>query len=366
MKKTYLFIILAAFIFAAQPLIAQETSVGGYGELHFNDPEGSSPGELDFHRFVIYFGHSFNDWISFHSEVEIEHVYFSSDNGTGELGLEQALLEFHPWEHYGFRAGIALIPAGIINETHEPPTFHGVERPNFNKIIIPTTWREAGIGFFGQPHEMIKFQLYYTSALDANGFSLKNGLRGGREHGARPKTSDMALSGRIDILPASGLIVGLSGYAGSSTRGNEEAGDGNVTLFAGDVRYSIGNLQLRAEGAVISVGDVEMLNTTLGTDVAEQMNGFYGEAAYNFLGHIAPDTDQKLFAFARYEVFNTEATVVGFEADGRYDRTNMTFGFTYLPDYDVVVKVDWQVFDNALDGSESTGQFNAGVGYAFH
>jgi len=364
MIKYLLHAVIVCFFATAMQSQAQ-TTVGGYGELHYNEPEGSTKGELDFHRFVIYFGHEFNDWISFHSELELEHVFFEAGEGPGELGLEQAYVEFQPWERYGFRGGIMLIPAGIINHMHEPPTFHGVERPRFHNSIIPTTWREAGLGFYGKPHDMVAFQLYYTSSLDASGFSLSSGLRGGRTAAARPKTSDMALSGRVDVYPIPGLIVGGAFFTGTTTRGNEDAGDGTVTLIAGDVRYSIGNLELRAEGSTINIGDTEKLRDALNVVVAEQISGYYGEAAYNFLAHLAPATDQKLYVFARYELLNTEASVAGLDPDGTYERNELTVGITYKPAPDVAVKIDYQSLGSAKDGSKAAGQFNAGVGYAF-
>ncbi|MAT39551.1 MAG: hypothetical protein CL946_08090 [Ectothiorhodospiraceae bacterium] len=372
--KRFLLLPIALLLVSAPGALAQETTLGGYGELHYNDPEGATPGELDFHRFVLYIGHSFNDWISFASEVEVEHVYLSDEGGPGELGIEQAYVEFQPWDSYGFRGGIVLIPVGIINPIHEPPTFHGVERPSFHRIIIPTTWREAGLGFYGMPFEKVAFQLYYTSSFDANGFSLSSGLRGGRTKAAEPKTSDMALSGRVDVYPTIGLIVGGSFFTGSTTRGAEELGDGTTTILAADARYSIGDFEFRGEFANISIADTELLFEERGISVAEQIMGYYIEGAYNFLPLLFDETAQKLFVFARYEGLNTEASLgEHLEETGRYDRTEITLGLTYKPTTNVAVKLDYQIYGNGVDDetmpgyirSGADGQLNAGVGYAF-
>ena len=364
--------ILPAFLFLmlltvpCRQAAAQEasTTIGGYGELHYNEPEGTAKGQLDFHRFVIYLNHEFNDWIGFYSETEIEHTYVSSEEGTGELSIEQAYVELRPWELLGFRAGILLAPVGIINQYHEPPTFHGVERPRFHSIILPTTWREAGAGVFGAPMDNLHYQLYMISSFEATGLSGSSGLRGGRQKALLASTANMALTGRVDYMPVLGLNLGGSFFTGGTTGGNEALGDGTVTILAGDVRYGIGNLALRAEAATVSIADADRINAALNKDVADQLFGWYVEAAYDVLPHLAADTEQQLFVFGRYEKNNTHASVTGFTANEAYDRTDITAGFSWKPTANVVFKLDYQLFDDARD-SDARGQLNAGVGYAF-
>ena len=122
------------------------THIGGYGELHYN---GGDTDEIDFHRFVLFFNHDFNDRLRFASELEVEHVV-AGDNANGEVELEQAYLEYTINPNFIARGGLSLVPVGIINETHEPPTFFGVERNGVEKDIIPTTWWEAGVGMRGE------------------------------------------------------------------------------------------------------------------------------------------------------------------------------------------------------------------------
>ncbi|MBN1446658.1 MAG: hypothetical protein JXA28_01905 [Bacteroidetes bacterium] len=346
--------------------IAQEssTTIGGYGELHYNEPEGSTGGRLDFHRFVVYLNHEFNDWISFVSETEIEHTYVAGANTPGELSIEQAYLELRPWEHYGFRAGIVLPPVGIINLVHEPPTFHGVERPLFHNVIIPTTWREAGIGFFGAPRHNLHFQIYSVSSFMAEGLSAGSGLRGGRQKAANASTKDMGFTGRVDYIPVLGLSLGASFFTGGLTGGDESLGAAAATIIAGDVRFGTGNLQLRGEAAMISITDAERINTRFERNVADRMTGWYAEAAYNFMPHLAESSVQQLFVFGRYGMHNTQAETTGFDPVAAYDRTATTVGFTWLPTANVAFKIDYQLFDDARD-SDATGQFNAGIGYAF-
>ena len=122
------------------------TSIGGYGELHYNS---GKPDRLDFHRFVLFVGHQFTDRLRLHTELEVEHALVEDTDdgsGPGEVGLEQAWIEYDFTQQILGRAGLYLLPVGIINETHEPPSFYGVERNRVESNIIPSTWWEGGAG----------------------------------------------------------------------------------------------------------------------------------------------------------------------------------------------------------------------------
>ena len=123
--------------------------LSGYMDFHLNRPTDGSPAILDFHRFVLLFTHSFSDRLRFVGELELEHAVVEGLEEGGELELEQAYLDFLAHPALNFRAGMLLVPVGIINERHEPPVFHGVERPFVDTVIVPTTWFEAGAGIHG-------------------------------------------------------------------------------------------------------------------------------------------------------------------------------------------------------------------------
>ncbi|HLV70766.1 MAG TPA: porin [Xanthomarina sp.] len=119
---------------AAQRILSGNVSsgvtVGGYGEITYNQPEGDN-GELDVQRLVLLFGYKFNDKVQFVTEVELEHVE--------EVYVEQAFLQYSLSDRVNLRGGLMLVPMGIVNEYHEPTTFNGVERPRMDKSIVPTT-----------------------------------------------------------------------------------------------------------------------------------------------------------------------------------------------------------------------------------
>ena len=122
----------------------ERSHLGGYGEMHLNLVSGGD-NTLDFHRWVLFLNHRFNDRITFNSELELEHS-LSGEGKNGEVELEQAYLDFAFANGLHAKGGLFLLPVGIMNETHEPDTFFGVERNPIEKEIIPTTWWEGGLG----------------------------------------------------------------------------------------------------------------------------------------------------------------------------------------------------------------------------
>jgi hypothetical protein len=343
-------------------------TVGGYGEIHYNEPDGTARGQLDFHRFVLFFGHSFTERISFRSELEIEHTKIEAGAADGgEIALEQAFLDFRISEAFGLRAGILLTPVGLVNLTHEPPTFNGVERPAVDRVIIPTTWREAGAGMYGSPAEGVQYQLYLTAGLRSAGFDAANGIRGGRQAGFESDPVNPSLTGRIDYAPAAGLFLGASFFAGSANEGIDSIGSAAVTLWSADVRYSADRFLLRGVVAVTSISDAALINRAFGGNVADRLYGYYLEGAYNMLPLLVPETDADLFLFLRYEKYNTQARTTGFAPLAQYDRNDIVLGLTLKPVYNVAVKSDYTWMRNALNhsGARNTGQFNLGLGYYF-
>src|SRR6185436_2439107 len=146
-------LLVPVMLLFALPLQAQDserTTVGGYGEVHYANFSGpDTPGEINVKRFVVYLAHTFNERIAFRSELEVEDAKVEGGEEGGEVALEQIYLDYILSPAFTLRAGLVLPPLGIVNETHEPPTFNGVERPGFDNDVIPTTWREIGVGVVG-------------------------------------------------------------------------------------------------------------------------------------------------------------------------------------------------------------------------
>ena len=124
-------------------------AIGGYGEAVVNAPlDKSAPAVADLRRTILFLGFNFTDRIRFFSEIEFEHA-LTTDGKRGEVAVEQAILDFLFSRAINLRAGMILMPVGLINLYHEPSTFNGVERPDSDLLIIPSTWKQVGGGLFG-------------------------------------------------------------------------------------------------------------------------------------------------------------------------------------------------------------------------
>jgi hypothetical protein len=311
---------------------------------------------------VLLFGYKFNDKVSFLTEIEVEHVE--------EIYVEQAYVQYKLSDKVNFLAGLMLVPMGIINEYHEPTTFYGVERPNVDKYIVPTTWRELGIGVSGNiDNASLKYQAYIFNGLlsykDGQGLLTgSSGLRNGRQKGAESVINSPNFSAKLDYYGIKGLRVGFAGYFGKTETDDSslEYSTVGVSMLGLDARYTLKNLELRGAYFHTSLADTEEYNLFTGQNVGSKMYGVYGVVAYNFnLGEV-----QKLTPFLRYEKYNTQAQVEGdIIANKAYDRNDITFGLDYTIANGVAFKADYQFFGNEVENSIDKKQFNAGVAVWF-
>lgn len=350
-----------------------KTHMGGYFELHYNNAVNArSSGQedtLDFHRFIYYLDHEINDWIKFYSELEVEHALVEGGKESGEIELEQAYLDFSLSEIFNVRAGVLLVPIGIINQYHEPPTFNGVERPFVDKHIIPTTWFDSGVGFFGNLLPGLSYQVNIMGGLEAKDFTAKDGLRGGRQKGFKTNAEDLAFVGRLDYRGIPGLQLGATLYRGGAAQDLRIGEDINVTVGEFDFKYRLSNFDFRGEYALVNIDDARELNWALkktsGKDaIASELQGWYLEGAYHFLRRFIPSAPHDATFFVRYEDFDTQHKMPsGFKRNRAYDRTALTVGFSYWPDENVVIKVDYQDVDQGGGGADDF--FNLGLGWQF-
>ncbi len=353
-------------------------SLAGYGEAVFEgfadekdngEPSGKT-NQIDFLRQIVYLGFRFNDWLLFNSEIEFEHAQ-TGEGAEGEVALEFAYVEARLTPALHFRAGMMLVPVGILNELHEPPTFHGALRPETEQRIIPTTWRSIGLGFSGETSAGLGYKLYVVNGLNAAKFS-SNGIRSGRQNGSKAIAEDFAVTGRLNYTGIPGLDVGGSFYVGNSGQGlTDPAGnqlDARVSLFAAHFMYGRRGLELRGLYAQSHVSDVPELNAALGlsgsASIGEDQRGFYFTAAYDLLPLLAKGTAQYLAPFVQFEKLDTQDDVpAGFAKDSARERTNLTVGLTYKPVPNVAFKLDFMNRDN--EANTAVDQFNLAVTYLF-
>jgi len=356
------------------PLNAQDsesTSVGGYGEVHYTNATGpNTPGIVNIRRFVLYLAHTFSEKLAVRSELELEDAKIEGGEAGGEVALEQLYLDYLISPAFTMRAGLVLPPVGIVNEIHEPPTFNGVDRPTFDQVVIPTTWREIGVGAVGAiPGSAgLSYRLYLMNGLKAAGFTAASGIRGGRQEGKEASFANPSVTGRLEWARP-GLRLGGSFWYGGSANQDSLLGtgafDNAVALVSADARYDVGPFMFRGVVAHISVADADAIDAVYATQVGSRIAGGYIEAAYNVLSALAPASAQRLNAFLRYENFDTQAGVpAGVVKDETLARRITTFGLSYKPIYNVVLKGDYQLQRNKAGVGE--GELLAlGVGYQF-
>ena len=351
-------------------LAAGSNTFGGYGELHYNNyRDGDKKDEIDFHRFVLFYGHKFNDNLRFYSELEVEHALV--EGGGGAVELEQAFLDYRINDAFNIRAGAFLIPMGILNETHEPPTFFGVERNEVESRIIPSTWREAGVGVNGEIVNGLRYDVGITSSLDAGKWGEPDkGIREMRTELREAAAHDFAFFGALNYRGIPGLAVGASIFTGNTGQNGVTDSalknvNGHLLLWDVHAQYRLGGLEMRALYARGTLGDADKISAAAiarsgdGTQVApSSFWGYYAEAGY----HFRLDDEMELAPFVRYERYNTQASVPsGFSANPKNNERVTTLGVNFKLHPKVVFKADYQDFKE----DPKKDRFNLGVGYMF-
>lgn len=350
-------------------------SFGGYGEIHANFSEGSVNGQskdqIDIHRLVALVGYDFADWIKFKSEIELEHA-FVDDDTKGELELEQAYVDFLLSDLANVRVGRVLTPVGRTNQHHEPTTFYSVERPNFDKYIIPSTWWSDGVGLFGNLAQNLSYEAYLVAGLDGSKFS-NDGIRNGRIKDV-PSLNDMAVTFRLDYYPfmesASGcgknLRLGGSFYQGginNGVEGKDPGKSGELTIYAADFGVRVSDLELKGAVAFEEIDGAQGLTA----GVAEEIFGYYLEAGY----HVLPAAwkagrlkHSDAVVFARYDKQDTQHGMpAGVAANPDKDRQDWTVGLAFYPVPNLVLKADYQVLES--EGADPDNAINLGIGWQF-
>jgi hypothetical protein len=351
----------------ADPGFPATGPLSGYMDFHFNKADGED-GVLDFHRFVLLMSHAFSPRLRFVGELELEHAFVEGLEEAGELELEQAYLDFLLSRRVNLRAGMLLMPVGIINERHEPPVFNGVERPFVDTVIVPSTWFDVGAGVHGEIGRGVRYRAYVVAPLNSLEFTADEGIRGGRQKGSEANVRNVAYTGRIEYLGFRGLTLGASVWTGESSFETPRL-DTDVTVGEVDARFRRERLELRGQFAHVRIADAARLNDSLGRiigvgpNIAEALRGFYVEGAYRVWNRGAP---RDLVAFTRYENFDTQFRMPeGFEPLKEFDRDAWVTGITYYPDPDIAVKADYNYLRNQSGLFPNRHLINVGLGWWF-
>ena len=357
-----------------------DTTIGGYGEMSYNRYRNdSSRNQADLKRFVLFFGHQFNDRLSFNSEVEWEHAVTSSGD-RGEVEIEQAYLNYSFSQGVNLKAGLFLMPFGFINQSHEPPVFYGVERNFVETRIIPTTWREGGIGVYGSSEHGIAWDVGVTTGFKFSKFDDPSApLRATHQELQLASARNLAYYGALNYRGVPGLTVGGALFSGNSGQGNATFKvdntqpnftgiNGRVTLWDLHARWQQKGWDLQTVAAKGRIGDADKIDQTiLSFNTANLTNRpFVPSEFYGWLGQVAYSVwqrgDMTLTPFVRYEKFNAQSKMpVGFMADPANADRVVTMGLSFKPHPQVVLKADYQKFRD----NPTNDRFNLGLGYMF-
>ncbi len=367
---------------AADPVFAAEpaTVVSGYGELNYNRYlRDSSRSRADLRRFVIGLNHRFDERLSFVGEIEWEHAVTSASD-AGESAIEQAYINYAIAPSLSVKTGLYLMPFGFINQAHEPPAYYGVERNAVETRIIPSTWREGGVGLSGTTVQGWSWDAGVTTGFSIARFSDASApLASTHQEMQLANAHDLATYGALNYRGVPGLQIGGAIFRGNAGQGNAtyladrtqpdlSGVHAPVTLWETHARWQSGRLDLQALYARGTIGDAGQIDATLAAwNTANSASRAYVPSA--FYGWFVQGAwrawssgEASVSPFVRYERFDTQASMpAGFDRSGVNADRVATLGLSFRPHPQVVFKADYQRY---LDNAGSS-RVNLGMGYLF-
>ena len=370
--------------------LLSRTIVGGYGSASYQNDVNGHSATMNLDRVVLFIGHSFGE-ISFFSELEVEDAKVSGGEDGGEVAFEQAYLKFDLDQHHYFAAGLFLPRIGILNENHLPNEFNGTERNQVETYILPSTWRELGVGFYGELFPLpFSYSVAIVNGLNSASFEHGTGIREGRFEGRNAAANNLALNGSLHFYTGN-LKAQVSGYYGGSVGLPPRQSDGlqlasgmfgtPVIIGEADVQFELDGLSLKTLGAIVSIPNAFQINRAYGSNTPKSEYGVYAEIAYDFLHRKTGSDRKKLVAFVRYESLDLNASIPD---NGILDETlrqnHTILGLSYHPMGNVMIKGDARFTrvggqnpvptisseELALNPVEQNSVFiNFGIGYSF-
>lgn len=327
------------------------TSIGGYGNAFYQRNNALGTSRVDLERFVLFVGHKFNEKVSFFSELEVEDAKVTGGENGGEVSIEQAYLKFNLNANQYITAGLFLPRIGILNENHLPNTFNGNERNYVETFILPSTWRELGVGFYGNlTNAPVTYYAGLVTGLNSAGFEHGTGLVDGRYEGRNASGNNLALTAALQYFYGD-FRAQISGYYGGTVSASKRKADSlglnsgffgtPVAIGEGDVMYTTGGFSTRALATIVNIPNASSINSAYANNTPETEYGAYLELSYDLLYLNKRPHEQQFNVFVRDEKFNMNYRI---PANGVYDGTlnqnHIVAGFSYLPNKNVAIKAD--------------------------
>ncbi len=348
---------------AVGPGTGRRLRPGGFAEVDFEGVNGrANSNAFDARRVVLMGGHRFDGRTAFFSGVEIE-------NGGETVSVEHAYAEWSCCRFFGVRAGLLIVPVGLVNEWREPPTYHGAVRTSVDRFIVPTTWREGGVSVFGEPVKGLRYQVALVNGLDGTKLSGSEGLRAARGGGNQAVMNDVALAVRVDYALKGGIQVGLSTYDGAI--GHDRAGLSGVglKLIEADAHLERKGLMARGQWVRGNITEIDRLAPALEdtTDsIGSGIEGYYVELAVDPLAFVRVPAlgGAEIWPFVRYDHANTQMSMAdGFDPNGAYDTRAITAGVTVKCHPQVAFKADYSWNDAGIGNPPNLWHVGLGVGF---
>jgi len=351
------------------------TVLSGYGEINYNRYKNDrSQDQATLRRLVLGVSHRFDARTQLVTEIEFEHGVTSADD-VGEVAIEQAYVERELNPLWSLRAGLFLMPSGLLNENHEPTAYYGVERNAVETAIIPSTWREGGVQFVGNLDGGWRVQTGVSTSFDFSKWDstssegAESPLGATHQEMSQAKARHLAVFGALNWRGVPGLLVGASWFKGGASQAQAAAAGKKLDVVLWDLhaRYTPGDWDFSsviAQGTVSGTAAFNMLTLSSGSDwypVPKRFSGAYMQAAYKLCQH----DDLSFKPFARLERLNTRQAYAdlgaGLTPSSAPTETVRTVGLNVDVGSHVVVKADAQMYQ--VDRSKH--RFNLGLGWSF-
>lgn len=354
---------------AASPTsLGPNTVLSSYGEVNYSRPsKDASKSQADVARAVIGITHRFDEKTKMVAEFEWEHAVTSASD-KGETEVEQLYVEREFNNGLRAKGGLFLIPAGLLNTNHEPTAYYGVYRNFVETAIIPSTWREAGLGLSSTLDNGLSWDTGLTTGFDLTKWDASSTdgrtspLGSIHQEGQQAKARDLSVFGALNWRGVPGLLLGGSVFTGKAGHKTEDfaAQDARVTMWDLHARYTPGKWDLSALYARGTISNTEALNQTFAgqpTPVPSSFYGWYAQAAYQ----LWKSPDYALTPFVRFEKFNTANGYSGVDIAAGPTESVWTVGSNFNIGEGVVLKADYQKFKQ----DTTRDRLDLGLGYAF-
>ncbi len=374
-----------------------KTVISGYGDAFYQRNFNKKQSTASLERVVLFVGHRFNDKISLFTEMELENALVVSSgetdeggNGGGDISMEQAYLKFNLNAHQYLVAGLFLPRIGILNENHLPVNFNGVERPMVETLVIPATWRELGVAFYGTLNNLpLTYDVGLMNGLNSANFQHSSGFRDGRQQGSEAFANNLAVTAGVQYN-VSYFKFQVTGYAGGTVGLNQHSADSlgldngafGTPLYLGeaDVQFAKNGISAKALGTYVAYPDADKVNVAYAKNIGSGMYGAYAEVGFDWL--YKKRKTAQFITFARGEILDLNSNLPP-EPKGIYDGTlkqsHIIVGFSYLPIPNIVIKADVRVLHtgpqnpelvinpppNAIPYKQDNQFLNIGIGYSF-